>query len=111
VNAKLEMDSRLGMLMSVGNHVTVLQLVRGPSARLGSALGRWNPVRVDQQTGLCIYSCFHTYRSELFNRVLSNQQTEMLHQIPQYFKYCYLTSDWEILLIGEFDVVLVQFDS
>ena len=59
-------------LVSVGNHVTVLQLVRGNSARLGSALGRWNPV---EQTGLCIYSCFRTYRSELFNRVLSNQQT------------------------------------
>jgi hypothetical protein len=58
--------------MSVGNHVTVLQLVRGPSARLGSALGRWNPV---EQTGLCIYSYFRTYRSELFNRVLPNQQT------------------------------------
>jgi hypothetical protein len=46
--------------VSAGNHVTVLQLVRGPtSARLGSALGRWNPV---EQTGLCIYSCFRTYR-------------------------------------------------
>ena len=52
--------------------MTVLQLVRGNSARLGSALGRWNHV---EQTGLCIYSCFRTYRSELFNRVLSNQQT------------------------------------
>jgi len=49
--------------LSVGNHVT---------ARLGSALGSWNPI---EQTGLCIYSCFRTYRSELFNRVLSNQQT------------------------------------
>jgi hypothetical protein len=59
--------------MPVGNHVTVLQLVRGPtSAPLGSALGRWNPV---EQTGLCIYSCFRTYRLELFNRVLSNQPT------------------------------------
>jgi len=58
--------------LSVGNHVTVLQLVRGNSARLRSALGRWNPV---EQTGLCIYSCFRTYRSELFNRVLPNQQT------------------------------------
>jgi hypothetical protein len=45
-----------GLRLSVGNHVSVLQLVRGPtSARLGSALGRWNPV---EQTGLCIYSCF-----------------------------------------------------
>jgi hypothetical protein len=62
-----------GLLLSVGNHVTVLQLVRGPtSARLRSALGRWNPV---EQTGLCIYSCFRTYRLELFNRVLPNQQT------------------------------------
>jgi hypothetical protein len=53
--------------------VTVLQLVRGPtSARLGLALSRWNPV---EQTGLCIYICFRTYRSELFNRVLSNQPT------------------------------------
>jgi hypothetical protein len=43
-----------------------------PSARLRSALGRWNPV---EQTGLCIYSCLRTYRSELFNRVLSNQPT------------------------------------
>jgi hypothetical protein len=41
--------------LSVGNHVTVLQLIRGSSARLGSALGRWNPV---EQTGLCIYSAF-----------------------------------------------------
>jgi hypothetical protein len=55
--------------------VTVLQLVRGPtSARLRSALGRWNPV---EQTGLCIYSCFRTYRLELFNRVLSNQPTPL----------------------------------
>jgi hypothetical protein len=60
--------------LSVGNHVTVIQLVRGStSARLRSALGRWNPV---EQTGLCIYSCFRTYRLELFNRVLSNQPTE-----------------------------------
>jgi hypothetical protein len=44
----------------------------GPSARLGSALGRWNPI---EQAGLCIYSCLRTYRSELFNRVLSNQPT------------------------------------
>jgi hypothetical protein len=59
--------------MSVGNHVTVIQLVRGStSARLRSALGRWNPV---EQTGLCIYSCFRTYRLELFNRVLPNQPT------------------------------------
>jgi hypothetical protein len=43
-----------------------------PLARLGSALGRWNPI---EQTGLCIYSCFRTYRLELFNRVLSNQPT------------------------------------
>jgi hypothetical protein len=64
--------------MSVGNHVTVLQLVRGPtSARLRSALGRWNPV---EQTGLCIYSCFRTYRLELFNRVLPNQPTLYLTQ-------------------------------
>ena len=63
--------------LSVGNHVTVLQLVRGNSARLGSALGRWNPV---EQTGLYIYSCFRTYRSELFNRVLSNQQTTFQHR-------------------------------
>jgi len=49
-----------------------LQILRGPSARLGLALGRWNPV---EQTGLCIYSCFRTYRSELFNRVLLNQLT------------------------------------
>jgi hypothetical protein len=55
--------------LSVGNHVTVLQLVRGPT----SALGRWNPV---EQTGLCIYSCFRTCRLELFNRVLSNQPTK-----------------------------------
>jgi hypothetical protein len=56
--------------------VTVLQLVRGPtSARLRSALGRWNPV---EQTGLCIYSCFRIYRLELFNRVLSNQLTIFL---------------------------------
>jgi hypothetical protein len=60
-------------MLSVGDHVTVLQLVRGPtSARLRSALGRWNPV---EQTGLCIYSCFRTYRLELFNRVLPNQPT------------------------------------
>jgi hypothetical protein len=42
--------------LSVRNHVTVIQLVRGPTlARLGSVLGRWNPI---EQTGLCIYSCF-----------------------------------------------------
>jgi hypothetical protein len=60
--------------LSYGNHVTILQLLRGSSARLGSALGRGNPV---EQTGLCIYRCFGTYRSELLNRVLSNQQTDM----------------------------------
>jgi hypothetical protein len=63
--------------MSVGNHVTVLQLVRGTSARLGSALGRWNLI---EQTGLYIYSCFRTYRSELFNRILLNQQTHELRK-------------------------------
>ena len=68
-------SGREQLLLSVGNHVTVLHLVRGTSARLGSTLGRWNPV---EQTGLCIYSCFRTYRSELFNRVLSNQQTAAL---------------------------------
>jgi hypothetical protein len=60
--------------LPVGNHVTTLQPLRGSSARLGSALGRWNSV---EQTGLCIYSCFHTYRSELFSRVLSYQQTDL----------------------------------
>jgi hypothetical protein len=43
--------SRVLNKVSVGNHVTVLQLVRGPSARLGSALGIYNPV---EQTGLCV---------------------------------------------------------
>ena len=46
---------------------------QGPaSARLRSALGRWNPV---EQTGLWIYSCFRIYRLEPFNRVLPNQPT------------------------------------
>jgi hypothetical protein len=68
-----DVPATLSAILSVGNHVTVLQLVRGPtSARLRSALGRWNPV---EQTGLCIYSCFRTYRLELFNRVLPNQPT------------------------------------
>jgi hypothetical protein len=76
----LAADMNIGTLdgqeLSVGNHMTVLQLVRGPtSARLRSALGRWNPV---EQTGLCIYSCFRTYRLELFNRVLPNQPTGMV---------------------------------
>jgi hypothetical protein len=72
------------VLLSVGNHVTVLQLVKGPtSARLRSALGRWNPV---EQTGLCIYSCFRTYRLELFNRVLSNQPTPLLTTPPPFLK-------------------------
>jgi hypothetical protein len=69
--------------MSVGNHVTVLQLVSGStSARLRSALGRWNPV---EQTGLCIYSCFRTYRLELFNRVLPNQPTAYPANIVSWF--------------------------
>jgi hypothetical protein len=71
------MIGRNHTMLSVGDHVTVLQLVRGPtSARLRSALGRWNPV---EQTGLCIYSCFRTYRLELFNRVLPNQPTYVDH--------------------------------
>jgi hypothetical protein len=54
----------------------------GPSARLGLALGRLNPV---EQTGLCIYSCLRTYRSALFNRVLSNPPT---HCLPMLAHVC-----------------------
>jgi hypothetical protein len=59
----------IALLLSTGL-VSVRKSRDDPSARLGSALGRWNPV---EETSLCIYSCLRTYRSELFNRVLSNQ--------------------------------------